>query len=273
MDRVTFMGHMNVTSAMMNLCMFFSLGMVILTRRLFFRWFGILTAIVTLVINSTTGSRGGFMGLIAGIMAFVILGLFNSRIGRKFPVILTLVFLVGVVLMGYTISQMESLEILGFGRPFDILDPMATDTFAWRIESISMAMNIMHEHVAWIWGMGAGAWEYLQDIYMEYSYGKSIHNVYVNTFFQYGLIGVIFLLWLSVNVIKQIVHAYRWFPDRRTRWFINCLVAAYISVAVHGLVDLEESKAYMWFPLAATIVFLDYLKEQHKSGLPANSKI
>ena len=213
------------------------------------------------------------MGLAAGLIIFVILAIFNSKVGRKFPISLTTIFLIGVASIVWGITRMESLEIVAFGRSFDVLNPMQTDTFAWRVRTYITALEIMKEYVAWVWGMGVGAWDYLQSFYITDPWGRFIHNFYVNYFFQYGLIGLVILIWLFVRVFGQIVRSYRWFKDYRTRWFLNCMVAMYVCTAVHGLVDIEENQPYIWILFATTSLFMDYLKERHDAGLPANSEI
>ena len=269
----TWLAHQNIVSAMMNVCMFFALCMAILTRRFLLRWFSILTILFTLAVNLNTACRGGLMGLIGGIIVFVILGIFNSKIGRKFPVTMTALFLVGVGAGLYAVSQMESLIIAAAGREFDVLNPMGTDTFVWRLESITTALGVMYEHKAWLWGMGVGAWEFLQETYMEYPWGTFIHNYYMNYFFQYGIIGIALLVWLFVVMIRRTILAYSWFEDYRTRWALNCLMALYACMAVHGTVSIEETNAYVWIMLATISVFLDYLEQQHAQGLPANTKL
>jgi O-antigen ligase len=269
----TWFAHQNVLSAMMNACAFLSLGMAILTRRRLYRWASILTLIFALGMNLNTGCRGGLLSLMAGAIVFVILGIFNSKIGRKFPISLTTLFLIGVALFGIALSRMESLVLFASGRSFDVLNPMASDTFVWRLETFRIALDLLNENLAWVWGMGVGAWEHLQEYYVKNPWGTFIHNYYINFFFQYGLIGMVLMVWLFVAVFSQIVRGYRWFADFRTRWFLNCLVAMYVTLAVHGLVSIEEANAYIWILFATTSVFVDYLKKQHELGLPSNSKI
>jgi O-antigen ligase len=259
---------------MMNVCLFMSIGMAILTKKWALRWFCILTAIFTVVVNAYTGCRGGFMGLIAGLIVFVLLGIFNSKIGRKIPFTLTVFFLICVGVIAYWVSHMESLVITSFGREFDLLNPQETDTFSWRMDTIRAGWDAMNESSAWVWGMGVGAWEYLQEELMGGStWAHFIHNFYFNWFFQYGAIGSVIMVWLFARVFMPIVHAYKWFTDYRTRWSLNCLIALYVAMVVHGMVSVEETNSYVWILFATTAVFIDYLKDQHDKGLPANAKI
>jgi hypothetical protein len=262
--------HQSIIAEMMNVCMFMSIGMAILTRRTFLRWFSIFTAIFAITVTATTGRRAGFMGLSAGLIVFVIMGIFNSRVGKKFPITLTLCFLIIVAAVSYQISQMESFVIPAFGREFDLLNLSQTDTFAWRIDTIKAGWNIVNENSAWLWGMGVGAWEYLQEEAMGSTWARFIHNFYFNWFFQYGIIGMVILGWLIVRITQPILQAYKWVKDNRTRWFLNCMVSIYAAMGVHGLVSVEEANSYIWILFASTAVFMDYLKEQHDKNLPFN---
>jgi O-antigen ligase len=269
----TWVSHQNIVSELMNVVTFLSLGMAILTRRKWFRWISIFTVVFALAVNANTGCRGGFMGFIVGAAVLFILGVFNSKAGRRFPVILSTFFLICFSILGYLISTMESLVLYASGRSFDLMDPMATDTFAWRMETIRTAWGIMQDYSAYVWGMGIGAWEYLQDIYMQYTWARFIHNFYFNFFFQYGAIGIVLMLWLFVRILSPIIRAYKWFSDYQTRWFLNCLIALYVCLAVHGLVSIEEVNSYIWILFATTSVFIDHLRSRHELGLPANSMI
>jgi len=269
----TWVAHQNIISEMMNVCLFMSISMAIMTRKTLLCLFCILTAIFTVVVNTYTGCRGGFMGLIAGLIVFGLLGIFNSKIGRKIPFTLTVVFLLCVAGIAIWVSQMESLEIQAFGRQFDLLNPQETDTFAWRMDTIRAAWRTMNESSAWIWGMGVGAWEYLQEELMGSTWARFIHNFYFNWFFQYGVVGSVIMVWLFARVFMPIVQAYKWFTDYRTRWSLNCLIALYVAMVVHGVVSIEETNSYVWILFATTAVFIDYLKEQHDQQLPSNTKL
>ena len=264
----TWVSHQNIISAMMNVVTFLALGMAILTRKALYRWFSIFTVIFALAVNANTGCRGGIIGLAAGIMVFAILGVFNSKVGRKFPILLTTFLVILIGFAGYTISRLESLVLFASSRAVDIMDPMQSETLAWRFDTIRTAFQIMYEYSAWVWGMGVGAWEYLQDIYMQHTWARFIHNFYVNFFFQYGIIGMGLLVWLFSRIFSPIIRTYKLFKEYRIRWFLNCLVALYISLAVHGMVSIEEVNSYIWMLFATTSVFIEYMKSQHEQGLP-----
>jgi O-antigen ligase len=267
----TWVSHQNIVSAMMNVVIFLSLGMAILTRKALIRWFSILTVIFALAVNANTGCRGGVIGLAAGIMIFAILGVFNSKVGRKFPIILTTILVISIGFAGYTVSRLESLVLFASGRALDIMNPMQSETFAWRVDTFKTAFQIMYEYSAWVWGMGIGAWEYLQDIYMQYTWARFIHNFYINFFFQYGIIGIGLLIWLFIRIFAPIIRTYKLFKDSRNRWFLNCLIALYVCMAVHGMVSIEEVNSYIWMLFATTSIFIEYMRDQHEQGLPVLS--
>jgi len=269
----TWLAHQNIVSEMMNVVTFLSLGTAVLTRKSLYRWACIVTVLFALAVNANTGCRAGFVALVVAMLVFAVLGVFNSKAGRKFPVILTSIFVILFGIAGYLVSTLESLVIFASGRSVDLMNPMAAETFAWRMETFQTAFNIMYEYSAWIWGMGIGAWEYLQGVYMEYTWARFIHNFYINFFFQYGVIGIILLVWLFVTVFAPIVRTYRMYSDFRTRWFLNSLVAMYVGLAIHGLVSIEEVNSYIWILFATTSIYIEYLQDLHRKRLSLDSII
>jgi len=203
-------------------------------------------ALMSLIGIAITGSRGGYISLIAGLIAFGVLSLvLVRRVNRPWFSRVLLAFILGTVaLLGTSVWIMKKSPDLD-RRLGQVYDPTNMRLHMWR------AALDAHQLSPWT-GVGAGTYLfYGRHFRHEQVQGdpQHVHNDYLELLTEYGIVGCAFMaLFLGLHfgsgfkAIGQIVRT-RLAPANTARSnelaFIIGILAGFAALAVHSIVDFN----------------------------------
>lgn len=161
-------------------------------------------ALLYIVGNISTFSRGGFVGFVA-VMVYVF---FLSKRKIYFGVIICLLLIVGAIFAPQEyLNEIKSIDTQSYQR----------DTGATRVESWKAGWRMFLDHP--VIGVGAynfGVWHadyYDQDKNPEKMWGRVAHSLYFTLIPEMGLVGTLFFLGILWNNFKD----YRWISSLEKR--------------------------------------------------------
>ncbi len=227
-------------------------------------------AVMMSVATIVSLSRGGMIGLLAGLMFVVIFGLRPSMMRQetsgslRFPLFLsraaaTAVIIVtigaGVLWVGAdsVIRRVERTELTSEGRSQD----PRRETFyqirgwIWR-DTLAMIRN------NWAMGVGLGAYPTAYPIYSERDGTLSVsqaHNDYLQIMADCGVVGAVLALAFIVLVFRDLKRALRHHDQMMAAMALGC-GAGVFAMLVHSLFDFNlqlPSNALLFLVLTAVI--------------------
>lgn len=190
-----------------------------------------LTALSALVI---TGSRGAWIGAMAGAAFLASVGWLDAGRpmprprgrGRRGP----LAWLGGAVLVA------AGLAISG---PFVTTRMLSGD--AGRLELWSAAWSMFAAHP--ITGVGTGAWQGLRALTpissANYAVLATSHNSILQVLAETGIVGLLAAGWLVLGILSTGRRAIASAPDRAARITAWICLASLVAAAIHSLVDTQ----------------------------------
>lgn len=203
-------------------------------------------ALMALIGIAITGSRGGYISLVAGLIAFGVLSLLLvRRVNRPWFGRVFLAFVLGTAaLVGTSIWIMKKSPDLD-RRLGQVYDPANMRLHMWR------AALDTHELRPWT-GVGAGTYLfYGRHFRHETVQGdpQHVHNDYLELLTEYGIVGsALMAIFLALHfgsgfkAIGQIVRT-RLAPSGNARSnelaFIIGILAGFAALAVHSVVDFN----------------------------------
>ena len=134
-----------------------------------------------------TGSRGGFVALLLGIIAVLIIGKRNKNISVKQIIIAVII---GIAAYSYFFVQ-QDWRVLDFGSYTGTYANGSGRTIIWKALLKSF-------DVSWIWGHGVGS----SISYFKNEFGKAIavHNTFLLVLYEVGIWGFSIFLFSFVNM-------------------------------------------------------------------------
>lgn len=92
------------------------------------------------------------------------------------------------------------------------------------------------------------------------------HSIYFSFWFDFGLVGIFFLLWLALFLIKYLIPSLR---EQKTQIQIiaSSMTGGILAICIQGLVDFEYNTTTIWLYLAMTTaaVNLAEIERQNKT--------
>jgi len=206
-----------------------------------------------------SGSRGGWIALLAAICALVILGIRNGTMRWWVPVMGALALL---VVSGFLFSLSPVVgERLADTRNLIFRGELDTDM---RIQLARDALRIAHDHP--FFGTGPGTFVFIHPRYQSSAFifkGVLTHDDYLNCLDDYGLAGfglaLFFVAAVTLKFFCPLGIDHRW----QDRVLVAAGFAAWVALLVHSLVDFNlhiPANALLLFSL--TGLALGRLKEE-----------
>lgn len=158
-------------------------------------------------------------------------------------------------------------RIIDLSTPAVEVSQMPLDSFRWRVELWEAGLNWMDwQH--YLLGYGIGAFSENAPIFFEHGDGIrwDAHNVYVQWFFDVGIIGLAGYVWLHCRVLYLLRHVSR--IDRVLRFFVILTVSLYLMVSFSDNTMFYLSfNWYYWLFLGAvsSLLTVENTNEQQAS--------
>lgn len=144
------------------------------------------------------------------------------------------------------------------------------DSYTWRKSLWTHAMAWMAP-VRYVFGYGAGSFTHYSPIFFPLAggVGWGAHSVYVQLFFEAGLMGILSFIWLVGSAIRRVKGI---FPlDRVTAFTITMLLIEYAVVSYSdNMLDYLVFNWYFWFVVGATFA-LSAIEQKNISNPAINS--
>lgn len=201
-----------------------SIAFMLFNKNMLFRLLGFsfgLLGIINLIIS---GSRGAWLGFIAGFGLIIFFVVRNTRIFKnKKAVIIFLLFILAFVFLlpDQVINRFKSIINL------------ADSSIQQRLMMYSTGLKMIKEHP--LLGVGTGQFKLVYGAYKPekarlYSH---IHNFYLHLTVETGLLGLSGFIILMFKIFN--VSISKW--SGRNKWFHYGMIGLLVGVAVHNLFD------------------------------------
>ena len=229
-----------------NLLAGYLIGAIALALAAVFVWQGLLPKLLALImvfVNSSclyfTDSRGGWIGMLALILAFLLLLRFwwNDRLPifwRRWLLPILFSSLAGVIIIGLMAIEPLRLRVLSI--------------FAWRGNSSNnfrinvwlAAIDMIRDRPLIGIGPGNQAFNQVYPLYMRPNYtALSSYSIFLETAIETGLIGLSIFLGLILTVLNcglEQLKSLRAQENSQGFWIIGA-ISAIVGMLAHGMVD------------------------------------
>jgi len=270
-----------------NSFVYFSASVALLYTVMFFYWkswrwkiFSLALAVSGVVLSIFSYSRGGVVGLAAG-MLFLILALPPPK--KRLKMYLVIIPLALVVVIGVTMPVIGAQS-----RGTGLIDPRELQQVALKAESsgeVADLISSLARPIMWywslefwknspIWGIGHSNFEgyfnlVMPDMFRMFGfYPRHPHNIFIYALLSTGVIG---LGCLIVIIAKLAGYLFGGIRHRGTfiGYFSIALMGIWVLTFVHGLVDavfvlpltMPLAGMFFWFLASSTFV-MDAVKER-----------
>lgn len=251
----------------------------------FFVWRGLLPkllAITITLVNTAclyfTGSRGGWIAMLALMTAFLLLFFvwFKNNLSpfwRKW--LLPLVFAVLGGLMFAAIISVDSLRI----RVMSIFMGRQDSSNNFRINVWMAVLDMIRDHPFIGIGPGNDAFNKIYPLYMSPKYSAlSAYSVLLQTAVETGIIGLSIFVWLIVVTVNQGVQQIQRFRDQNNAYgmWLIAAVAGMAGLMAQGLFDTVWYRPQintLWWFLVALIASQYQPKSQVKDTINEKTKV
>lgn len=225
---------------------------VVKQREIYYWLATLLVGLLTILLSR---SVAGLLAWLAGIIWLVILfppqyQKIKNRLGLT-------VFIIFLISLAGLWSQGKLQRFFDDSR----YNSWQTRQQIWQVSGELVKQN-------WIWGVGFNSFEphyYHQAFKMfnpplEWEVPKA-HNLYLNTWLEMGLVGLVSLVYLLVLFFKQLGQALKLFrqkSDLTNYLIISGLAASWLSLLLYGLFDTPYFKndLSVWFWFASGLVIM-----------------
>ncbi|TAN62255.1 O-antigen ligase domain-containing protein [bacterium] len=209
--------------------------------------------------NLTTLSKGGLMGLFAGLTVFV---LGKKPLRRRF--LLTTACIILTMVLLFMLSRLDNL-----GKAF-------TEGVAGTLTEAggtSLPTRLLY------WGKG------FDDMLSNYGFGTGIgnfyyltgtsrfhaHSMYFSVIFAFGFIGLILWAWLCVKTLYISISGLLNCEDMYFKNMLLGFIAGLMSIFAFGLVDLMFWATVLWTFLGIGMALLNISKRSSEKTISAGS--
>ena len=235
----SYLGNPNLLAGYLLSAIAFSVAAVFIWRS----WMQKALALTMVVVNFAclyfTGSRGGWVGMLALILIFLLLlrywwDAYLPRFWRRW--LLPIVFggMAGLIILAMIFVEPLRLRVMSI--------------FAWREDSSNnfrinvwaAVFDMISDHPLIGIGSGHDAFNKVYPLYQRPNYNAlSAYSIFLETAVETGLIGLGFFLWLIAVIFNQGMRRLgemRSLANREGFWLIAA-IAAMVGMLAHGLVD------------------------------------
>ncbi len=162
----------------------------------------------------------------------------------------------------------ERIADLTTGNDFGATGYERLNSFAWRL-------NIWQDSIAWmskvhyLFGYGVSSFQQysqkfaMANTFQSQEFDINAHSIYVQTFFELGIVGFIALLSLIVVVFKTLFKLYE-----RDKLLVFTVIAVFtqffLQSFMDNLLDYLIVEWYMWFFIGISIAYIDKKNTNYK---------
>ena len=171
-----------------------------------------------------------------------------------------LLLIVFTPLLGFLIPEIRD-RLLDLGQGNEVINYSQLNSYAWR-------KLIWHDGLHWmkpihyIYGYGLDSFKYYSTVFFTMA-GKShsgAHSVYVQLFFETGILGVLAFMWAHLKVAKLLIPFHK---INKIMIFSSIMFLLEYSLAAYSdnMLDYLSFNWYLWFVLGATYA-VNYSKQK-----------
>lgn len=227
--------------------------LVIREKHNFWKWFAGITGVLGFLGIFFSGTRGAFLGVMAGVIALFIFYFFNLKENKRLRTIIISVILSGLAFFGILFlfratNFVAHLPLVG--RILHIsISGLSTTTrgMAWGI-----AVEGWKDYPVIGWGPGNYYYafnKYYRPEFLRFGYRETwfdnAHNIVLNTLTERGLVGVIIYLSLFGVAIYMLLRAYK--KNSLNLHVVGIGMAFLIAHLVQTMTVFENPTSYLYF--------------------------
>jgi hypothetical protein len=211
------------------LCAYFAFGAIVALQKLvdgdkiWMKITGILEIVLYFYLTLVSGSRGGLIAILGGMVAYFLISLGKKDIKKSIGLILAFIIIVVVFtkLINYLPAALQA--------RFSIAD-VASDGGSGRIEIWSNGWDLYSKSsiFRWIFGFGTATTRYCFE-YFKYSQVNVMHNMFLETLLELGVVG----LGLYCLAIGKFVKCAAFLKDKFAFAVIICMVIMSLSTSIY----------------------------------------
>jgi hypothetical protein len=124
---------------------------------------------------------------------------------------------------------------------------VAEYSFTVRVGYWNTALTYLLAKDRWI-GSGSGGLAAVLDPAMN------IHSFYLSVVFELGIIGILIVASFLISGFRRLHRAYRACGNEHLRMILCCMIAASVSILIHGLVDVFQEQLYFWLVVSLVCI-------------------
>ena len=220
------------------------------------RFFTSSLLIIMITAFSITFSRGGLIGLAAGLLCFLF------TIKKKRMAIITAAVILVFIIMGYFVLFPKSAVGEEWAFRIGRIKGRAADV---RIELAQEAINMMKSNP--FLGVGIGNFEVLGSKYGDdTTFGMISHNVYLEVGAETGIFGLLVYLLILIIFIFNLWQARQEAASDDDLYMVIAILAAFIGISVH-YVFFSGFRELFWIILAFGSVLYKYSISSSSMGI------
>ncbi|MFA4937567.1 MAG: O-antigen ligase family protein [Patescibacteria group bacterium] len=215
--------------------LFLGVGLIIASWPSVISYVNCFLLLINLLALYYTMSYGGFLALVAGALVFTWFYLADrAKLRRK---IITFVFIGIATIILLIVSQPKFQGIINGNE---------RTSLSTRQEIWQTSMILIKEKPIWGWGLGNFQESYRSRVNqvasrpLEWQVVKA-HNLYLNLWIEMGLLGLLVFIYLVGKFLYFLFQQLKTSTAGR-RLFVSGLIAAILSILIHGLVDTPYFK-------------------------------
>lgn len=240
----------NTLAALLLLCAPLAAGVTLSPELpLWRRFLSLIALAASLYALMLTQTRGAWLGMLAGLMAFCILR------DRRLAILVIL----AILLLGSLYLEHGDLSFLpdAMERRADTIFSLRAYESRFNIWENGLAM--FQDHSRYGLGVGIGNFRVL---YPEYHpRGRTFihaHNIYYHLFLELGFLGAFFLLYLLYTLGKTSIKALQQYRGHPPYSILTGLIASLAGYAIHGLSHValhDRGTAHLFMFILAAVMF------------------
>jgi O-antigen ligase len=243
----------NFVALFLNICIMFTVGAFLAVKGWKKKALLLIPLLVMVEAHFLTKSRAGLMGLMAGLLAFFLLG------GPAIRVYLRRHFFKTVFLVLAGISVLF------------IMSHVSTGRLSAEVERLSRSVSTAAEEASFekrltIWKAGA------YGLYRSYGLGVGIgglrryvspwgqikamshaHNIYLSVLIDLGFVGFFILGWLIFELTRSTFSALKRCRKDSLRYILRASIAGLVAIGVHGLMDFSYINETLWLGIGIAV--------------------
>ncbi|OGD19124.1 MAG: hypothetical protein A2W03_05805 [Candidatus Aminicenantes bacterium RBG_16_63_16] len=231
-----------------------------LTYRRGLRWLSVLLVAFSLLMFPAVGSRGPLGGLVVSmvVLALLAVGRREVPLEKKLIRAAALLSVVAVLIVLLLVFQSQSILAKRVGTSLGLFSEATTPSafFNWRLVFWKAAVSMTGDYP--LTGVGLGAYiielpNYFRHLGLHFKATDSALNYPLQVAAELGLVGLLFVVWAAVEILRQLIRSWRACPPER-KYLLAGVIAGLGAFAVNLMfqtyIGSFEIKATLWLLIA-----------------------